>query len=115
MEGSLTIFGSRGTVKIGGQYLNELEYQEIDDFTIEGLSPGRPANQYGTYVGSMSNHDLVYANVIDVLTNGGTITTSAYEALKTVEIIEKIYESARWNLHDVQSPFETSSLVRIPR
>ena len=115
MEGSLTVFGSRGTVKIGGQYLNELEYQEIDGFTIDGLPPGRPANQYGTYVGSMSNHDLVYANVIDVLTNGGTITISAYEALKTVEIIEKIYESARWNLHDAQSPFETSSLARIPR
>jgi predicted dehydrogenase len=30
MEGSLTIFGEKGTVKIGGQYLNELEYQNIE-------------------------------------------------------------------------------------
>jgi len=30
MEGSLTIFGENGTVKIGGQYLNELEYQAIE-------------------------------------------------------------------------------------
>ena len=34
MEGSLTIFGEKGTVKIGGQYLNELEYQNIKDFSI---------------------------------------------------------------------------------
>ena len=35
MEGSLTIFGEKGTVKIGGQYLNELEYQNIKDYIIE--------------------------------------------------------------------------------
>ena len=36
MEGSLTIFGEKGTVKIGGQYLNELEYQSIENFEIKG-------------------------------------------------------------------------------
>ena len=35
MEGSLTIFGENGTVKIGGQYLNELEYQNIKDFKLQ--------------------------------------------------------------------------------
>ncbi|MDP4215103.1 MAG: Gfo/Idh/MocA family oxidoreductase [Bacteroidota bacterium] len=34
MEGSLTIFGEKGTVKIGGQYLNELEYQDIEGYVI---------------------------------------------------------------------------------
>ncbi len=37
MEGSLTIFGEKGTVKIGGQYLNKLEYQAIDNYTIPTL------------------------------------------------------------------------------
>ena len=37
MEGSLTIFGEKGTVKIGGQYLNELEYQRIDNYKIEQI------------------------------------------------------------------------------
>jgi len=94
MEGSLTIFSENGTVKIGGQYLNELEYQSFDGFQIENLPKGNPPNQYGKYTGSMSNHDKVYENVIDVLQNEGTITTNGFEGLKTVEIIEKIYNSA---------------------
>ena len=67
MEGSLTIFGENGTVKIGGQYLNELEYQNIKDYKISDLPSGNPPNNYGQYIGSMSNHDKVYENVIDVL------------------------------------------------
>jgi len=97
MEGSLTIFGEKGTVKIGGQYLNELEYQNIKDFKIENLAEGNKPNNYGTYVGSMSNHDKVYENLIDVLQNGASISTNAFEALKTVEIIDKIYQSAKLN------------------
>jgi UDP-N-acetyl-2-amino-2-deoxyglucuronate dehydrogenase len=94
MEGSLTIFGEKGTVKIGGQYLNELEYQQIEDYKIENLAEGNKPNNYGNYVGSMSNHDKVYDNVIDVLQNNASITTSAFEGLKTVEIIAKIYKAA---------------------
>lgn len=94
MEGSLTLFGEKGTVKIGGQYLNELEYQQIEGYTIENLPEGNKPNNYGNYVGSMSNHDKVYDNVIDVLQNNASITTSAFEGLKTVEIIEKIYKAA---------------------
>ena len=93
MEGSLTIFAEKGTVKIGGQYLNELEYQSIEGFEITNLPKGNIANNYGTYVGSMSNHDKVYQNVIDVLQQGASMTTSTFDALKTVEIIHKIYSS----------------------
>ena len=95
MEGSLTIFGEKGTVKIGGQYLNELEYQKIQDYVIENLPEGNKANNYGSYVGSMSNHDKVYENLVDVLTKGVSINTNAFEALKTVEIIDKIYREAK--------------------
>jgi UDP-N-acetyl-2-amino-2-deoxyglucuronate dehydrogenase len=95
MEGSLTIFGEYGTVKIGGQYLNELEYQNIRDYKITNLPEGNPPNNYGQYVGSMSNHDKVYENLIDVLLNNGTIGTNGFEGLKTVEIIDKIYTAAK--------------------
>jgi len=94
MEGSLTIFAENGTVKIGGQYLNELEYQNIKNFEIKDLPIGNTANNYGTYHGSMSNHDKIYENVVDVLSNSGSIQTSAFEGLKTIEIIDKIYRSA---------------------
>lgn len=97
MEGSLTIFGKNGTVKIGGQYLNELEYQNIKNYRIENLPAGNPPNNYGHYVGSMSNHNKVYENVIEVLINKGIIATNGFEGLKTVEIIDKIYSAARKN------------------
>jgi len=95
MEGSIVLFGEKGTVKIGGQYLNELEYQVIDNFKIENLPEGNPANNYGKYFGSMSNHDKVYENVIEVLTNNGIIATNGFEGLKTVEIIDKIYRACK--------------------
>jgi UDP-N-acetyl-2-amino-2-deoxyglucuronate dehydrogenase len=96
MEGSLTIFGEKGTVKIGGQYLNELEYQNIEGFEFTDIPSGNKANNYGQYQGSMSNHDLIYINLVDVLVNGGSISTNSYEGLKTVEIIDKIYASATY-------------------
>lgn len=97
MEGSLTVFGEKGTVKIGGQYLNELEYQRIENFEIKDLPQGNTANNYGQYQGSMSNHDKVYKNLVDVLQNNSAISTSAFEGLKTVEIIDKIYTAAQRN------------------
>ena len=95
MEGSLTVFGEKGTIKIGGQYLNELEYQCIDGYEITDLPQGNPPNMYGNYVGSMSNHDKVYQNVIDVLAGKGSISTNGFEGLKTVEIIDRIYKSVK--------------------
>lgn len=94
MEGSITVFGEKGTVKVGGQYLNALEHQRIDNYEMQTVFEARPANDYGYYQGSMSNHDKVYENVIEVLTNNGHIATNGFEGLKTVEIIEKIYASA---------------------
>ena len=92
MEGSITLFCENGTVKIGGQYLNVLEYQNIKGMKIEDVESFRPANEYGFYQGSMSNHDKVIANVIDVLSNNGKIATTGYEGRKTVEIVERIYK-----------------------
>lgn len=93
MEGSITLFGEKGTVKIGGQYLNELEYQNISDYTIEQVKESAGANDYGTYQGSMSNHDRVYENLVGVFNGDGKAATVGYEGLKTVEIIEDIYSA----------------------
>jgi predicted dehydrogenase len=91
MEGSLAIFGEKGTVKIGGQYLNELEYQQIQDHIIPDLPGGNKSNEYGYYQGSMSNHDKVYQNLVDVIHNNAKMAANSNDGLKTVQIIEKIY------------------------
>jgi UDP-N-acetyl-2-amino-2-deoxyglucuronate dehydrogenase len=91
MEGSVTIFGDRGTVKIGGQYLNKLEHFSVEGETAPELATGGDANQYGFYQGSMSNHDKVYEHLIKALNDPTYRFVEAREALKTVEIIEKIY------------------------
>ncbi|MBC7866652.1 MAG: Gfo/Idh/MocA family oxidoreductase [Gloeobacteraceae cyanobacterium ES-bin-316] len=94
MEGSFSIFGENGTVKIGGQYLNELEYQSLKEDNITDLPPGKAANSYGFYQGSMSNHHKVYENLLLAMKNPQHEFASAFEGMKTVEIIEKIYAAA---------------------
>ncbi len=94
MEGSLAILGEKGAVKIGGQYINTLEYQCLSDGEMVITDKGNTPNNYGNYVGSMSNHDKVYTNVIDVIQNNAQISTNFFEGLKTVEIIDRIYRAA---------------------
>ncbi|HSU28565.1 MAG TPA: Gfo/Idh/MocA family oxidoreductase [Chitinophagaceae bacterium] len=94
MEGSLTVFGEKGTVKVGGQYLNELEYFSVEGETLPSLSKGNPANQYGEYEGSMSNHDKVYASTIRSLEDPALRYITPAEAQKSIEIIEKIYAAS---------------------
>jgi UDP-N-acetyl-2-amino-2-deoxyglucuronate dehydrogenase len=92
LESSLTIIAEKGSVKIGGQYMNEVEYCSIENYEMPVLAAANPANDYGPYKGSAANHNYVYENVIDTLKNRTTITTNALEGLKVVEIIERIYE-----------------------
>ncbi|GAB4413823.1 MAG: Gfo/Idh/MocA family oxidoreductase [Bacteroidia bacterium] len=91
-ESSITILGSKGTVKIGGQYMNEVVYCHVADYEMPALPPASPANDYGDYKGSAANHHFVFENVIATLYGHSTITTNALEGLKVVEIIERIYE-----------------------
>lgn len=93
MEGSITIFAEDGTVKIGGEYLNTLEYQNVKDLDVIKISSGRMANDYGTYKGSMSNHHKVYENVVDVLLNNKKIAVDGKEGMQSLKIIEAIYKS----------------------
>lgn len=91
LESSITIIGQNGSVKIGGQYMNEVEYCHIKDYTMPELPEASPANDYGYYKGSAANHHFIIENVVDTLKGRTTITTNALEGLKVVDIIERIY------------------------
>lgn len=95
MEGSITIFAERGTVKIGGQYLNTIEYQKLAAATLPHINITAKANDYGLYQGSMSNHDKLIQNVVDVLSHNQPIMTTAEEGREVVRIIEQMYENVK--------------------
>ncbi len=91
MESSMTIIAENGSVKIGGQYMNEVEYCHVKDYSMPILAPTNPGNDYGAYKGSAQNHNYIIENVVNVLKGNDSITTNALEGMKVVEIIERIY------------------------
>jgi UDP-N-acetyl-2-amino-2-deoxyglucuronate dehydrogenase len=91
LESSITIIAENGTVKIGGQYMNEVQTSRIKDYVMPELPPSNPPNDYGQYKGSAANHHYIFENVVNVLKGREAITTNALEGMKVVEIIEKIY------------------------
>ena len=93
-ESSMTIIAEKGTVKIGGQYMNEVEYCDIRGYEMPDLPEANPANDYGAYKGSAANHGYVIENVVDTLNGKKQISTNALEGLKVVDIIERIYVAA---------------------
>jgi len=92
LESSMTIIGSKGSVKVGGQYMNEVEYCHVENYEMPELEASSPANDYGAYKGSAANHHFVIQNVIDTIKNRNVATTNALEGLKVVDIIERIYK-----------------------
>ena len=93
MESSMLIIAENGSVKIGGQYMNEVEYCHIKDYDMPELAPTNPGNDYGPYKGSAQNHNCVIRNVVNVLSGkpGEMITTNVLEGMKVVDIIQRIY------------------------
>lgn len=98
LESSIIIVGEKGTVKVSGQYMNEVEYCHIQDYEMPTLAPSNPPNDYGTYKGSAQNHHYVIQNVVEKLNEKGSITTNVLEGLKVIDIIERIYQvrDAQW-------------------
>jgi predicted dehydrogenase len=94
LESSITVIGSKGSLKIGGQYMNEIEYCHIENYLMPELAPTNPPNDYGPFKGSAANHHYVIENVINTLDGTDTITANALEGMKVVDIIERIYKSA---------------------
>ncbi|MEP6700940.1 MAG: Gfo/Idh/MocA family oxidoreductase, partial [Bacteroidota bacterium] len=92
LEVSLTILAEKGSIRIGGEYMNKIEYQLIAGESLD-ISTKGSANNYGFYKGSMSNHDKVYENLLIALKDDNHPFANATDGLKTVETIERIYNS----------------------
>lgn len=94
-ESSIVVIGEKGTVKVSGQYMDQVEYCHVEDYEMPKLPPPNPPNDYGDYKGSAANHHYVIQNVIDVLTGKSQISTNALEGMKVVEMIERIHRKQR--------------------
>ena len=92
LESSIIIIGEKGTVKVAGQYMNEVEYCHIKEYKMPELAPCNPPNDYGAYKGSAQNHHYVIQNVVEKLQEKGSISTNVLEGLKVIDIIERIYQ-----------------------
>jgi UDP-N-acetyl-2-amino-2-deoxyglucuronate dehydrogenase len=94
MEGSITVMGEKGCVKVGGKYLNEVSEWNVDGIERPEIPPGAPPNTYkGGYQGSMSNHDKVLKNVIGVLSKGEDIAVKSDQGRLSVEVMQAAHIS----------------------
>lgn len=91
-EGSLAIYGSKGMVKIGGQYLNTIDWAVIDGEELDYANTNAPNYQYGFYEGSMSHHDQVYDAVLAAWRGRPLSVLSNQDAVKTVALIEQMMQ-----------------------
>ena len=94
-ESTLTVIGRRGTVKLGGQYMNELRYCHVEGLEQPVLPPGAAANNYGPYQGSAANHHHVIDNVVNVLLGRDRVATTAAEGRAVVGVIEAIHAASQ--------------------
>lgn len=92
LESSMTIIAEHGSVKIGGQYMDKVEFCHVKEYEMPVLQQTNPGNDYGAYKGSAANHHYIIENVVNVLKNRSVITTNALEGLKVVDIIERMYK-----------------------
>jgi predicted dehydrogenase len=92
LESSMTIIAEHGSVKIGGQYMDKVEFCHVKEYEMPVLKQTNPGNDYGAYKGSAANHHYIIENVVNVLKNRSVITTNALEGLKVVDIIERMYK-----------------------
>ena len=93
LEGSITILGERGTVRVGGVAVNDIQVWEFDeprDYDADIQS----ANYETTSVYGFG-HPLYYKNVVDVLRGDAESDTDGREGLKSLEVLIAAYLSAR--------------------
>lgn len=93
LEGSITILGDKGTVRVGGVAVNDIQLWEFDE--PRDYDKDIQAANYETTSVYGFGHPLYYKNVIDVLRGDAEPETDGREGLKSLELLIAAYLSAR--------------------
>jgi UDP-N-acetyl-2-amino-2-deoxyglucuronate dehydrogenase len=105
LEGSITILGEKGSVKIGGTAVNKVETWQFadydDDDKLVEAAATNPPNVYGF------GHETYYRNVLKVLRGEAVPDTDGRAGRKSLELILGIYESAKTG-RDVPLPLRVT-------
>ena len=92
-EGSITLLGERGTVRVGGLAVNKIEHW---DFDTRHEDDARVAEaSYGITSVYGPGHPLYYDNVINTLRGEAHAQVDGYEGLRSLEVLIAAYRSAR--------------------
>ena len=93
LEGSITILGERGTVRVGGVAVNEIAHWEFEGRDDDDAKVASASYSTGSVYGF--GHPLYYANVIDPLRGKAEPETDGREGLRSLELLIGSYISAR--------------------
>ncbi|MDE1950630.1 MAG: gfo/Idh/MocA family oxidoreductase, partial [Burkholderiales bacterium] len=92
-EGSITILGERGTVRVGGVAVNEIQHWQFD--TPHEMDAHLAEASYQTTSVYGFGHPLYYDNVIGTLRGERRAEVDGYEGLRSLEVVIAAYRSAR--------------------
>jgi UDP-N-acetyl-2-amino-2-deoxyglucuronate dehydrogenase len=93
LEGSITVLGEKGTVRLGGLAVNEIQHWEFADKRPEDAKVKEASYQTTSVYGF--GHPLYYENVIKTLRGEAEPETDGREGLRTLEILIATYLAAR--------------------
>ncbi len=86
LESSVTIIAEKGSIKIGGQYMDQLEYCHVKDYELPALNGYKMANP------ATSNHYHIIDDVVQTLKHKKT-SGNISDAVQVVDVIERMYQS----------------------
>ena len=93
LESSLTVLGRKGTIRIGGKAMNEIEIWDVEGHDKPKIETAN-GRDYGSYQGSCPNHEYIYDDVISHLMNGTFDFIHAEKALESLKLITAMYQSS---------------------
>lgn len=95
LEGSITVLGEKGTVKIGGKAVNKIENWLFEDESTDDLMVEQASYETTSVYGF--GHDAYYKNMLEVLQKNKPPICDGDEGLKSLEILEAAYRSSKLN------------------